>query len=163
MRNSLLIFILVFFTTHIFSQDSVQVVNDSNYTKDWEITEYYSSEIDLVENTNDTLLSNILHINYYFTDHNYHRIGHRLVFYELDNLLMIEETETMKQKFYFLIFRVEVGVDNFITKWYRTEEGNFDIQLRYYKFPNGVKKLLAVEISEPGFNSTSYTYYIENE
>lgn len=156
MKNIILSFILIF-PFVVFGQiENDTIVYDSfSYLEN---NNLITNEVDLIEERRDSLFANTLGVDMNFNNPEFNEGKYLIVFYEYDNLLLIVDEKTQKQKITFLTFRVETIYNNFMVKYFMTDKGDF-VELRYHK-EGDVIKLLAIDIQQiVGINSNSLTYF----
>lgn len=153
MKN-LILFFFILTQSICFSQEAT---NDSLYG--YEFSTLVVNEIDDVSQRMDTLNSNTIAFNLNYPDAIINSENYSIVFYEFENLLVITHNKTDKQSYHFLTFTTEVKVDNFITKHFTDENGDY-FNLRYLVKENGKNKFGALEILGLENNSKNITYFI---
>jgi hypothetical protein len=156
MRN-LILFLALLFSSVSFGQ-SYSIELDSTQNESIKNYGFYTNKIDFKENRLDTLISGYFKL---YSPENRIVEDNIIVFYELDNLLVVENNIGVK-KFYFIDFLYERVSEFSITKYFSSNIG-IDVTINYSKFNSLTKEFVQPYITHikisPNTNN-SYTYFI---
>lgn len=149
----------LFISNFCFSQVSDTIVADSTFLKilgDFNKDFFCSYEEKFFdENRIDTLVAQFIDETIRTSDGSeeyFKKIKEKnsLLFFNNDNLLVIENKSNLKRTFMFLTFIAESGQNGCITKLFETEN-NGTVYLRYIPQENDTKVIVAIEILTPNF------------
>ncbi len=156
MKN-LLLFLSLFTTLTCFSQvvDSIKVDNQEELLLEIFATKNdYISYDDKKGGKVDTLISERIYIRDFSEEYQRDTIlkeKNIFIFFQKENLLVIESQVNYKTSYLFLTFQFENGYETntqgFCHKTYINEKGDF-IKLNYLVSKEGVKKIGGIEISK---------------
>lgn len=149
--------LLLFISSCVYSQSNGPLIEGDDIPEYLQKLGYYVNRVDPIENRIDTLTSKLkssMTIGL-LGDSQYKSVSENnlLLFFELDNLLVLENLDNSKKSFYFLEFLFEEGLSESAEKNYIAKSGE-NIIIEYHISKEGIRKIFRVTI----YDSKSIDY-----